>query len=1123
MYRCEQLERRLLLTARLTGGVLQIPDPTAGSFTPDTYVVTMTSTNITVSTAADGFTAVFPRSQVNRISIDAPDGDANESGAGGFAISISDPVSLSDPTKGIPTTINGSNNDDVIIVDANCTTVIRALAGSDTIRGSSGNDDIDGGDGRAGDTDAEIPAADDIIYGRAGNDFLKGGDSPSGNANLDPEAEAEWIVGDILMGQAGNDTLQGGEGRDLLDGGAGTDVVSYEEKGESNDVSIFFPVVDTPLVDPENPQDPEYDPTLDLAFDNYPKVGNGEDGEFDQFYSGLDTLGFGDDPAANAAEIIYGTGLLDMFSNGDFEVIFAGQGSDVVDVSLTTGVAWSILGNAGSDVISGSPLNDTIDGGEGADGVRGLGGNDVVRGGMGADFLRGDGFDPVAEVETTGSDTVYGGDGSTTLAANDGGDTLHGGLGADSLDGGTGDDLLIGDLGLGLADADPGSGNDTLVGGLAGTNGAGRDTLQGDGRFDTADYSARISAIRITFDNAQDDGESGEEDFVTESTEKVIGGSGNDTLTTVFDNISRHLVGGVGNDTLLAAAGSDTLDGGNGNDRLDGGTGGDLLIGGPQNDTLVYVTRTVGVNVTLNNAGDDGQPGEGDNVQTVETVFGGSAGDNINLSGTNQRVRIEGNTGNDTLAGGSSHDTLLGGEGDDVLSGNDLNDSLIGGNGNDFLSGNGHSDTLEGGAGADVLDGGDDPDTVNYSSSTTPVHVSLDGVSNDGTNSGAEGDNVAVNVETVFGGSASDRIVSNPTTDTRRFVGNGGNDTLAGGLGNDTLEGGVGDDSLIGSEGDNRLLAGDGTDRVRAGAGDDYIDGGEGNDSLAAGHGDNTVYGQTGHDTATGGNGADRLVAGPGNDSIYGSGGNDTLIGSAGSDTIVGGSGSDTASYYYERRNVSATLDGLPNDGVLFEFDTIGSGIENLEGGEGNDTLSGSNSANRLDGGDGNDLLLGQRGSDTLVGSDGSDTMNGGINNDTLIGGDGPDRYIGGKNTDTADYSARDDNLFISLDDLSNDGAAQEFDKLDNDLEIILGGSGRDSITGGSRAVTIVGGSGNDTLRGGSAGDSLHGGAGADSLFGNSGDDRITANDGTADVIDGGDGNDTLVEDVGLDSVSNVP
>ena len=68
-------------------------------------------------------------------------------------------------------------------------------------------------------------------------------------------------------------------------------------------------------------------------------------------------------------------------------------------------------------------------------------------------------------------------------------------------------------------------------------------------------------------------------------------------------------------------------------------------------------------------------------------------------------------------------------------------------------------------------------------------------------------------------------------------------------------------------------------------------------------------------------------------------------------------------------------------------------GIENVDGGAGNDIITGNSSANTLNGGNGNDILYGYLGNDRLVGGAGSDRLTGGVGNDTLTGGNGNDIF----------------------------------------------------------------------------------------------------------------------------------
>lgn len=70
-------------------------------------------------------------------------------------------------------------------------------------------------------------------------------------------------------------------------------------------------------------------------------------------------------------------------------------------------------------------------------------------------------------------------------------------------------------------------------------------------------------------------------------------------------------------------------------------------------------------------------------------------------------------------------------------------------------------------------------------------------------------------------------------------------------------------------------------------------------------------------------------------------------------------------------------------------------------------------------------------------------------------------------------------------------------------------------------AFTIQGNGGDDTIIGSSADDVIDGGAGRDSLVGGFGNDRFLARDGEADILDGGDGDDSAESD-SIDTLFSV-
>lgn len=179
-----------------------------------------------------------------------------------------------------------------------------------------------------------------------------------------------------------------------------------------------------------------------------------------------------------------------------------------------------------------------------------------------------------------------------------------------------------------------------------------------------------------------------------------------------------------------------------------------------------------------------------------------------------------------------------------------------------------------------------------------------------------------------------------------------------------------------------------------------------------------------------------------------------------------------------------------------------------VETGDGDDTIIGSEIAALLDGHDGND---------TIISGAGADTLDGGNGNDSLQAGDGNDQIQGGHGHDTIDAGTGADNIlaghgFDSV--LAGDGD----DTVDGSdgSDTILGGAGNDSIVSSQGADSVLGGDGNDTVYGGSEADTIDGEAGNDSLLGQGARDLINGGDGD-DFVNGGKGNDSLLGGAGQD------
>ena len=523
------------------------------------------------------------------------------------------------------------------------------------------------------------------------------------------------------------------------------------------------------------------------------------------------------------------------------------------------------------------------------------------------------------------------------------------------------------------------AGNDTINGsGLADVRlqgGSSNDNITADGGNDLVivgddDGGPAVDGADTISGGAGDDtidGEGGNDPSLSGSTgdDRILGGLGNDVIT-----------GGDGNDPLLSGeAGIDTIQGQDGEDIIDGGTENDTITGGPEQDSvdgdagtgdrILYneTNRAGAVTVNLGTTtGTDGGPSDAnEDAFGFEHVTGTASGDTI--TGDAQGNILDGGSGSDTLDGAAGNDTLNGTADADTLRGGDGDDSLNGGDGNDGL---------EGGTGADGMTGGANADTADYSARANLVNVTMGGGGPDGGTEDVAGDNV-VEVETILGGSGNDTLSTVATAVT--LVGNAGDDTLTGGASGDTLVGGPNADTINGGAGSDTTTYTEAgrttgvTVTVGSGAGDDGsafdAGGGGARDSVSAVE---TVVGTPHADTLAGDAAANTLSGGSGDDTLQGGGGTDNL---------QGGAGADTASYA-ERGAADAltvTLDGTANDGVGAENDAIATDVENVIGGAGGDTLTGSDGPNTIEGGDGNDTITGLGGIDTLRGGAGDDLL----------------------------------------------------------------------------------------------------------------------------------------------------
>lgn len=208
-----------------------------------------------------------------------------------------------------------------------------------------------------------------------------------------------------------------------------------------------------------------------------------------------------------------------------------------------------------------------------------------------------------------------------------------------------------------------------------------------------------------------------------------------------------------------------------------------------------------------------------------------------------------------------------------------------------------------------------------------------------------------------------------------------------------------------------------------------YVRLGDMDDELTA-IGQTVAFGGPGADTLTGGPQRDAFVGGPGPDTLRGGGDADSLQGDEGAtvtadDVLDGGPGIDQVTYRDRELPVTADLRS-GSAGSPGEHDSL-TGIENVEGGLRENTLTGDDGPNVLqasftaagrvtgaailDGGGGNDGLYGGLRSDRILGGAGDDTLDGGVSRrpDELRGGEGNDSISGSQGADRISGGPGDD------------------------------------------------------------------------------------------------------------------
>ncbi|MFK8016445.1 MAG: filamentous hemagglutinin N-terminal domain-containing protein, partial [Gammaproteobacteria bacterium] len=1027
--------------------------------------------------------------------------------------------------------IDGGAQNDVIALDGAVTGDVTGGTGNDifninaalvgNVSGGDGDDDFNvdaavtgdlNGDGDSDDFDLAA-AVSGTVDGGAGDDTFTLGTAISGapvagtltgGANNDtligPDAVTAWLVN---AANAGTVETQAFTAMETLTGGSGIDTFTIDDVvagnvngGTGNDIFTLTGTVVGSL--------------------------NGD--------GGSDTLN--DDAVGNQWTInAVGGGTLDATTFTGIEVANGNGGDD--DFTLGAAVATQVLVT-------------TLDGGTGT--------NSIIGPDVAIDWLVSAANGGSVESQTfTNIETLVGGDGVDVFDINQ---DLDG-----SVTGGAGDDTfnLVGLVAGGIAGgADSDTLNDDAVGNqwqidavgagtLDGTAFTGIEIANGAGGNDvfTLDPDIAIAALLATLDGGagQDSivgpdavtawlisgaNEGSVENQTFTDIETLTGGSAADTFTFAAAGQMPTINGGVGADTLqgnnadndwaVTGVGTGTYGGTTafaGIENLLGGTGADTftlstgiaaqafvttLDGGGGSDTLVG--PNVGTTFTLDAA--NGGNAEAQSFDSIENLAGGTAADVFNLD-FDIDGDVLGNGGDDeffinaTVAGnvdggaGDDEFTLVGSVTGLVSGGADTDTLFDDGVGNNWLIDDEAAGLLDGTAFSEieVADGGDGADTFTVDGGQVDQIVGGDTGDDDTVQGGdfavdwtivglGEGtydvDTAFSGIEVLMGGSNNDTFTVLAGIATQAFV--------------STLDGGAGDDTLVGPDVDTMFVLN------------------------AANAGDADMQSFVSIENLTGGTANDvfDLAFDLGGD-VDGGAGNDqfTLVGTVGG-TLSGGAGDDTL--FDDDVGNMWMIDGAGTgalDGTAF------AGIEVADGGLGADTFTfvGGGQIDQIEGGAGVDTIVGSAGDNVfivdMVDSGTYDTLSAFASVENLSGGDGMDRFdlqadlSGAANGDTGDDTfAFNGGDALTIDGGGDNDALQAPDGAPQTITVEADGSVSANFTNAtvSNVESFAGGDGDDIFN------IL--GVFTGSLFGGDGDDQFTLMGGSATLIDGQGGADTL-------------
>lgn len=318
--------------------------------------------------------------------------------------------------------IIGSAHDDVISGDDE-DNILEGGAGDDKLDGGDGDDTLYGSEGN--DT-LYGGAGDDNFYGGAGADIILGNGGYSNTVsyatsaagvtvnmstgvNSGCDAEGDTLTNiDHIIGSDHDDTITGDTAYNIIDGGAGADIID----GVNNDSDVSYASSDAGV-------------TVDLSTvdANGYSTGSGGHAEGDKLKGFNGLVGSDHDDVLTASsldgpdnDVHGGDGNDTIYGGAYFNWLDGENGDDIIHDGNYDGISTDdpfdidsdIYGGDGNDTIDAGRGHDILYGDDGDDFLQANAGNDILYGGNGDDTMRGHLGDDIFVLNTsdTGSDTI---------------------------------------------------------------------------------------------------------------------------------------------------------------------------------------------------------------------------------------------------------------------------------------------------------------------------------------------------------------------------------------------------------------------------------------------------------------------------------------------------------------------------------------------------------------------------------------------------------------------------------------------------------------------------------------------------------------------------------------------